>query len=49
MLARRDDRHGLAAMQVSVSSWSTTDGDIDLAADAILRCAREARRAAAGR
>jgi glutamate/tyrosine decarboxylase-like PLP-dependent enzyme len=33
--------HGLAAMRISVSNWSTTEADIDLSADAILRCARE--------
>jgi glutamate/tyrosine decarboxylase-like PLP-dependent enzyme len=31
--------HGLAAMRVSVSNWSTTEEDIDRSADAILRCA----------
>jgi hypothetical protein len=36
--------HGVAAMRVSVSNWSTTEADIDLAADAILRAAREAAR-----
>jgi glutamate/tyrosine decarboxylase-like PLP-dependent enzyme len=35
--------HGLAAMRVSVSSWKTTEADIDRSADAILRCLREAR------
>lgn len=28
--------HGIAAMRVSVSNWSTTDADIDRSADAIL-------------
>jgi hypothetical protein len=32
--------HGLGAMRISVSNWSTTAGDIDRSADAILRCAR---------
>jgi glutamate/tyrosine decarboxylase-like PLP-dependent enzyme len=32
--------HGLGAMRVSVSNWSTTAGDIDRSADAILRCAK---------
>jgi glutamate/tyrosine decarboxylase-like PLP-dependent enzyme len=36
--------HGLAAMRVSVSSWKTTSADIDRSAEAILRCAIEARR-----
>ena len=34
---------GQAAMRVSVSSWSTTEADIDLAAKAILTAARRAR------
>jgi glutamate/tyrosine decarboxylase-like PLP-dependent enzyme len=33
--------HGLAAMRISVSNWSTTDEDVDLSIEAILRCARE--------
>jgi glutamate/tyrosine decarboxylase-like PLP-dependent enzyme len=32
--------HGMAAMRISVSNWSTTVADIDVSADAILRCAR---------
>jgi glutamate/tyrosine decarboxylase-like PLP-dependent enzyme len=32
--------HGMAAMRISVSNWSTTEADIDLSAEAILRCAR---------
>jgi hypothetical protein len=32
--------HGMAAMRVSVSSWRTTEADIDRSAEAILRCAR---------
>jgi hypothetical protein len=28
-------------MRVSVSNWSTTEADIDVSAEAILRCARE--------
>jgi glutamate/tyrosine decarboxylase-like PLP-dependent enzyme len=31
--------HGTAAMRISVSSWATTDDDIDRSADAILRVA----------
>jgi glutamate/tyrosine decarboxylase-like PLP-dependent enzyme len=31
--------HGMAAMRVSVSNWSTTEADIDRSADAILRAA----------
>jgi glutamate/tyrosine decarboxylase-like PLP-dependent enzyme len=31
--------HGLGAMRISVSNWSTTGDDIDRSADAILRCA----------
>jgi glutamate/tyrosine decarboxylase-like PLP-dependent enzyme len=33
--------HGRTAMRISVSNWMTTEGDIDVSADAILRCARE--------
>jgi hypothetical protein len=33
--------HGLAAMRISVSNWSTTEEDIDRSAEAILRCAGE--------
>lgn len=31
--------HGMHAMRISVSNWSTTEADIDLSASAILRCA----------
>jgi glutamate/tyrosine decarboxylase-like PLP-dependent enzyme len=31
--------HGMRAMRVSVSNWSTTEEDIDVSAEAILRCA----------
>jgi glutamate/tyrosine decarboxylase-like PLP-dependent enzyme len=34
--------HGMAAMRISVSNWSTTEADADLSVEAILRCAREA-------
>ena len=34
---------GHQVMRISVSNWSTTASDIDQSADAILRCAREAR------
>jgi glutamate/tyrosine decarboxylase-like PLP-dependent enzyme len=30
--------HGLAAMRISVSNWSTTEADADLSVEAILRC-----------
>jgi glutamate/tyrosine decarboxylase-like PLP-dependent enzyme len=33
--------HGMAAMRISVSNWSTTEHDIDISAQAILRCADE--------
>jgi hypothetical protein len=33
------DWHGLAAMRISVSGWSTTDEDVDRSAEAILRIA----------
>jgi len=38
--------HGLAAMRVSISSWQTTEADIDMSAAAILRCAEAAAEAA---
>jgi len=31
--------HGMAAMRISVSNWSTTEADADLSVQAILRCA----------
>ncbi len=31
--------HGMRAMRISVSNWSTSEADIDVSADAILRCA----------
>jgi glutamate/tyrosine decarboxylase-like PLP-dependent enzyme len=34
--------HGLAAMRISVSNWSTTEADVDLSAAAILRAYRGA-------
>jgi glutamate/tyrosine decarboxylase-like PLP-dependent enzyme len=34
--------HDVAAMRVSVSNWQTTTADIDVSAEAILRCAAEA-------
>jgi hypothetical protein len=33
--------HGMAAMRISVSNWSTTEADADLSVEAIQRCARE--------
>ena len=33
--------HGIHAMRISISNWSTTEEDIDISADAILRCARQ--------
>jgi glutamate/tyrosine decarboxylase-like PLP-dependent enzyme len=32
--------HGMAAMRISVSNWSTTEADADKSVAAILRCAR---------
>ena len=32
--------HGMHAMRISISNWSTTEEDIDASADAIIRCAR---------
>ena len=43
--------HGMAAMRISVSNWSTTEADADLSVEAILGCAKataEALEAAAG-
>jgi glutamate/tyrosine decarboxylase-like PLP-dependent enzyme len=37
--------HGMSAMRISVSSWVTTEADVDLSAAAILRCAGEAAEA----
>ena len=37
--------HGIAAMRISVSSWATTEADVESSAAAILRCAREAAEA----
>jgi glutamate/tyrosine decarboxylase-like PLP-dependent enzyme len=34
--------HGMAAMRISVSNWSTTMADADRTVDAILRCAADA-------
>jgi glutamate/tyrosine decarboxylase-like PLP-dependent enzyme len=31
--------HGMQAMRISISNWSTTEKDIDISAEAILRCA----------
>jgi len=33
--------HGMQAMRISISNWSTTEKDIDVSAAAILRCARK--------
>jgi glutamate/tyrosine decarboxylase-like PLP-dependent enzyme len=33
--------HGMHAMRISVSNWSTTEEDIDVSADAIISCARK--------
>jgi glutamate/tyrosine decarboxylase-like PLP-dependent enzyme len=38
---------GRAAMRISVSNWSTSEEDVDLSVEAILRCAREVGRTAA--
>ncbi len=37
--------HGMAAMRISISNWSTTEDDVDRSADAILRCLDDARKA----
>jgi glutamate/tyrosine decarboxylase-like PLP-dependent enzyme len=36
--------HGMHAMRISVSNWSTTESDIDRSAEAILNCLRAARK-----
>jgi glutamate/tyrosine decarboxylase-like PLP-dependent enzyme len=33
---------GQQAMRISISNWSTTEADIDVSADAIIRCTRDA-------
>jgi glutamate/tyrosine decarboxylase-like PLP-dependent enzyme len=33
--------HGMQAMRISVSNWSTREADVDASADAIIRCARK--------
>lgn len=33
--------HGMHAMRISISNWSTTENDIDVSAEAILRCTRQ--------
>ncbi len=33
---------GRAAMRISVSNWSTTEGDVDLSVESIVRCYRDA-------
>jgi len=35
----------VAAMRISVSSWATTEADVESSAAAILRCASEAAEA----
>jgi glutamate/tyrosine decarboxylase-like PLP-dependent enzyme len=40
--------HGMAAMRISVSNWSTTEADADRSVEAILRCARNVAGAPAG-
>ena len=37
--------HGLGTMRISITSWNTTEADIDRSAEAILRCAEAARAA----
>ena len=35
--------HGRHAMRISVSSWATTDADVERSADAMIRIARETK------
>ena len=39
--------HDLEAIRISVSNWSTTENDVDLSVDSILRAARQSTRSAA--
>jgi len=39
--------HGMEAMRISVSNWSTTEEDVDRSADSIVRAARAAACSAA--
>jgi glutamate/tyrosine decarboxylase-like PLP-dependent enzyme len=34
--------HGMEAMRISVSNWSTTEDDVDRSADSIIRATRQA-------
>jgi hypothetical protein len=36
--------HGMAAMRISVSSWATTERDVERSIDAIVRVARDVAR-----
>jgi hypothetical protein len=38
--------HGLGAMRISVSNWSTTEADADATVEAIVRAAAEVDRSA---
>ena len=38
---------GRTAMRISVSSWATTEADVERSLEAMIRCAREVRRGAA--
>lgn len=40
--------HGMAAMRISVSNWSTTEADADASVAAILRCATSVARSSVG-
>jgi glutamate/tyrosine decarboxylase-like PLP-dependent enzyme len=40
--------HGVPALRISVSGWSTSEDDIDRSADAIIRCLAAAKAAATG-
>jgi glutamate/tyrosine decarboxylase-like PLP-dependent enzyme len=40
--------HGMAAMRISVSNWSTAEADADMSVEAILRCARDVAASGAG-
>ena len=40
LLAWRTRWHGMDAMRISVSNWSTTEEDIDRSADSIIRAVR---------
>jgi hypothetical protein len=41
--------HGMAAMRISVSNWSTTERDIEISAESIVKAARAETKSAEAR